>query len=118
MHPERLQHIYFNNVLLLRALSRIGPYLSAYTLDDRDGRTNDLFNNVLKIAKSAGVFDETSLFQGNDAKVSLGCSLTMRKPNYGNIRSSRRSLRIISAMCPGLWTAWDAISVSSGERFR
>lgn len=38
MHPERLQHIYFNNVLLLRALSRIGPYLSTYTLDDQEGR--------------------------------------------------------------------------------
>ena len=29
-HPERLENIYFNAILLLRAVSRIGPYLSAY----------------------------------------------------------------------------------------
>ncbi|KAF8342179.1 uncharacterized protein EI90DRAFT_3150264 [Cantharellus anzutake] len=69
LHPERLQHLYFNNVLLLRAVSRVGPYLSAYSLDDEEKGADELLDNVLNIAKSAGAFDETALFRGNDAKI-------------------------------------------------
>ena len=29
-HPERLQYIYFDTILLLRAVARLGPYLSAF----------------------------------------------------------------------------------------
>lgn len=35
-HPERLQNIYFNTVLLLRALRKVGPYLSAYNICSGD----------------------------------------------------------------------------------
>jgi hypothetical protein len=72
-HPERLQYIYFNTVLLLRAVARIGPYLSAYDIctgnerDEIDSRVQ--LSKVIEIAEKAGRFDETSLFRGEDAKV-------------------------------------------------
>lgn len=64
--------MYFNTVLLLRAVSRIEPFLSAYNLDsEHEPKTNALLTNVLDIAKSVGTFDETALFSGSDAKVSI-----------------------------------------------
>ncbi|KAG6903086.1 hypothetical protein C0995_006273 [Termitomyces sp. Mi166 len=73
-HSERLQYIYFNTVLLLRAVSRLGPYLSAYdycstgTHED-DQVTLDKVNKVVNIARNVGRFDETVLFRGQNANV-------------------------------------------------
>ncbi|KZT26702.1 endoplasmic oxidoreductin [Neolentinus lepideus HHB14362 ss-1] len=73
-HPERLQYIYFNTVLMLRAVSRLGPYLSAYdycssgTHED-DKRTLDVVGRVVGLAREAGRFDESVLFRGEDANV-------------------------------------------------
>lgn len=73
-HPERLQYIYFNTVLLLRAVARLGPYLSAYdycasgTHED-DAITYSRLEKVLEIASVAGKFDETALFKGENANV-------------------------------------------------
>ena len=73
-HPERLQYIYFNTVLLLRAVARLGPYLSAYdycatgTHED-DAMTYDRLEKILEIAGVAGKFDETVLFKGENANV-------------------------------------------------
>ena len=60
----------FRSVLLLRAVSRVGPYLSAYNLDNEDEpTTNALLRGVIDLANNVGAFDETSLFRGEDAKV-------------------------------------------------
>ncbi len=73
-HPERLQYVYFNTVLLLRAVARLGPYLSAYdycasgTHED-DAITYNRLGMVIDIARVAGKFDETSLFKGENANV-------------------------------------------------
>lgn len=73
-HPERLQYIYFNTVLLLRAVARLGPYLSAYdycstgTHED-DAETLAKLQNVIVIAQNVGNFDESILFQGENANV-------------------------------------------------
>ena len=73
-HPERLQYIYFNTVLLLRAVARLGPYLSAYdycasgTHED-DVITYNRLEKVIEIARVAGKFDETALFKGENANV-------------------------------------------------
>jgi hypothetical protein len=75
-HPERLQYIYFNTVLLLRAVARLGPYLSAYdycasgTHEDHQV-TYSRLEKVLEIAKFAGKFDETTLFKGENANVGV-----------------------------------------------
>lgn len=67
-----MQYVYFNTVLLLRAVSRVGPFLSAYNLDsEHEPKTNAILNDVLKIAKSVGAFDEKALFAGSDAKVRI-----------------------------------------------
>ncbi|KAG5648616.1 hypothetical protein DXG03_003227 [Asterophora parasitica] len=73
-HPERLQYMYFNTVLLLRAVSRLGPYLSAYdycstgTHED-DQETLSRISKVVNIAQNVGKFDETVLFRGEDANI-------------------------------------------------
>jgi hypothetical protein len=73
-YPERLQYIYFNTVLLLRAVARIGPYLSAYdycalgTHED-DAETLDKVAKVVSIATNVGKFDETALFRGDNANI-------------------------------------------------
>ncbi|KAF9051138.1 endoplasmic oxidoreductin [Hymenopellis radicata] len=73
-HPERLEYIYFNTVLLLRAVSRLSPYLSAYdycstgTHED-DIETRSKLDNVISIAQHAGRFDEAVLFRGDNANV-------------------------------------------------
>jgi len=72
--PERLQYIYFNTVLLLRAVSRIGPYLSAYDYcasgtHEEHQTTLDTIQRVVDIATQTGKFDETVLFRGANAAV-------------------------------------------------
>ncbi|KDR75235.1 hypothetical protein GALMADRAFT_249218 [Galerina marginata CBS 339.88] len=73
-HPERLQYIYFDTILLLRAVARLGPYLSAFdycstgTHED-DEETLQTLSKVIDIAKHAGSFDETTLFRGENANV-------------------------------------------------
>jgi len=72
-HPERLKFIYFNTVLLLRATARIGPYLTAYDYCTGD-RSDDeavlrIVENIVRISKSVGKFDETVLFRGENANI-------------------------------------------------
>ncbi|KAI0321165.1 endoplasmic oxidoreductin [Amylostereum chailletii] len=73
-HPERLQYIYFNTVLLLRAVARIGPYLSAYDYcssgtHEEHASTVEMLRQVIDIATATGKFDETVLFRGANAPV-------------------------------------------------
>ena len=79
-HPERLEYMYFNAVLLLRAVARIGPYLSAYDYcggegnHETDPHTLDTHNNVISIAQNVGKFDEKALFRGPNAEVRVDSS--------------------------------------------
>ncbi|KAH0827544.1 hypothetical protein J3R83DRAFT_4265 [Lanmaoa asiatica] len=86
-HPERLQYIYFNTVLLLRAVARLAPYLSEYDYCSTSGhsfiphhhphspdledevRTLARLDNVMDIASHVGKFDERVLFRGANANV-------------------------------------------------
>lgn len=73
-HPDRLQQIYFNTVLLLRAISRLGPYLSAYDYcstgtHEEDAHTKTLLGNIINVAHQVGKFDEKLMFAGEDANV-------------------------------------------------
>lgn len=87
-HPERLSNVYFNAVLLTRAIARAAPYLEAYdigtaplgrTLDakEKEQCTQDLeakeaLRNVLGLAAGDGMqkaFDEGDFFAGQDAPV-------------------------------------------------
>ena len=61
-------------MLLLRAVARLGPYLSAYdycasgTHED-DVVTYSRLEKVIEIAGAAGKFDESTLFKGENANV-------------------------------------------------
>lgn len=73
-YPERLQYIYFNVVLLLRAVARIGPYLSAYDYCGDGMHVNDIYTldklkGVISVAQNVGKFDETALFRGENANI-------------------------------------------------
>ncbi|PFH53805.1 hypothetical protein AMATHDRAFT_1031 [Amanita thiersii Skay4041] len=73
-HPERLQYIYFNTVILLRAVARLRPYLSAYDYcssgnHEDDAETWQRLSKVLTIAHDVGRFDETVLFRGDNANI-------------------------------------------------
>ncbi|KAG2078917.1 endoplasmic oxidoreductin [Suillus decipiens] len=84
-HPERLQYIYFNTVLLLRAISRIGPYLRDYDYcsmstsahhdhvlaEDiqEEAKTLATLSKVIDIAEHVGKFDERVLFRGENANI-------------------------------------------------
>lgn len=73
-HPERLQYIYFNTVLVLRAIERLGPYLTNYDYCSTGNHVDDAatqykLQQVVKLAQKAGRFDETVLFRGENADV-------------------------------------------------
>ncbi|KAF8315970.1 hypothetical protein F5887DRAFT_953167 [Amanita rubescens] len=73
-HPERLQYIYFNTVLMLRAVERLRPYLSAYDYcsngnHEDDEVTLEKLSTILNIAHEVGRFDETVLFRGENANI-------------------------------------------------
>jgi ERO1-like protein beta len=74
-HPERLKYIYFNTILMLRAVSRLTPYLEAYDYcatgnHEDDVSTLDHLKKITDISKAAGRFDEGVLFRGENANVS------------------------------------------------
>ena len=67
--------MYFNTVLLMRAVSRLGPYLSAYDYcstgtHEEDAQTKNLLANIINTAHQVGKFDEKLMFAGDDANVS------------------------------------------------
>lgn len=76
-HPDRLQNMYFNLVLMLRAVSRAAPYLESYDIRtgdfDMDRLSLEGVREVVKLAKGdkgrGEMFDETDLFRGEDALV-------------------------------------------------
>ncbi|RDX55119.1 endoplasmic oxidoreductin [Lentinus brumalis] len=73
-YPERLEYIYFDTVLLLRAVARLEPYLSAYDYcatgsHEDDAETIARLAKVIDVARTVGRFDESVLFRGENANV-------------------------------------------------
>jgi hypothetical protein len=82
-NPERLANVYFDTVLLLRAIARAAPYLEAYDIEtaqskndavgiEADKKVREQLRAVLDMARDSGAsaFDEKALFNGYDALVS------------------------------------------------
>ncbi|EPQ29383.1 uncharacterized protein PFL1_03138 [Pseudozyma flocculosa PF-1] len=68
-HPERLQNVYFDYVLLMRALSRLGDSTEGFSLDsgDRitDRQTIEQLDRVIHNARECpSTFDEAQMFSG------------------------------------------------------
>lgn len=86
-HPERLSNVYFNHVLLMRAVARAAPYFRAYDIGvapkgkendctrsqrKTDAATRKAFNEVLALAERTEVatgFSEAAFFRGPDAPI-------------------------------------------------
>jgi ERO1-like protein beta len=67
-HPERIQNIYFNYAILLRAVSKLKNYLPQYTFCSGDHLQNRLTKaKMLKLANTIPsepmIFDEQKMFQ-------------------------------------------------------
>jgi len=74
-HPERLQNVYFNYVLILRALARAAEYKTPFSLEkgqeisESDLETSKKLENLAKRARDCPpTFDEHTLFTGPDAE--------------------------------------------------
>ncbi|KAI9592147.1 hypothetical protein BDF19DRAFT_407447 [Syncephalis fuscata] len=66
-HPERLQNVYFNYVLLLRAVTKMAPFLENYRFGAsdayEDSKIKRLMNQVVQTTMSCpSTFDENTLF--------------------------------------------------------
>lgn len=66
--------MYFNTVLMLRAVARAAPLLRAYDYcstgtHEGDAAAGAAVGRVLDIAARVGAFDETALFRGENANV-------------------------------------------------
>lgn len=75
-HPERLQNVYFDYVLLLRALNKSAQYLASFDIcsgdDEADRRTKEKLKSLARTASSCpSTFDEKSMFSGPGAQVSI-----------------------------------------------
>ncbi|KAF3928303.1 hypothetical protein AA313_de0209206 [Arthrobotrys entomopaga] len=73
-HPDRIQNIYFNYALLLRAVSKLRNNLKSYTFCSGDKRTNELTRKRIAaltdgVASHPPVFDESLMFRDENAPV-------------------------------------------------
>ncbi|KAI9297456.1 endoplasmic oxidoreductin [Neoconidiobolus thromboides FSU 785] len=73
-HPDRLENMYFNYMLLLRAVTKVTKYLENYQYCSLDQEQNssikELLSNIKTHAKNCpATFDENNLFVNKDAKL-------------------------------------------------
>ncbi|KAJ4480148.1 endoplasmic oxidoreductin-1 [Lentinula aciculospora] len=100
-HPERLEYIYFSAVLLLRAISRMTPYLEQYDyfhsipeIDIIEAKQN--LEKVVDVAQHIGKFDESRMFNGLDA-------VSLREDFKANFRNVSRVMDCIECDQCRLW---------------
>ncbi|KAK6330322.1 endoplasmic oxidoreductin-1 [Orbilia blumenaviensis] len=72
--PDRIQNMYFNYAILLRAISKLRKNLPQYTFCAGDKRTNEFTRKKLaaltdSIASHPSVFDESVMFRDENAAV-------------------------------------------------
>lgn len=73
-YPERLQNIYFNYVLLLRAITKLSPYLGTYDFCSGEAAEEVKIRTLVKEMVSTSLacpatFDEKVMFSSPHAKV-------------------------------------------------
>ncbi|RUS12742.1 endoplasmic reticulum Oxidoreductin 1-domain-containing protein, partial [Jimgerdemannia flammicorona] len=84
-HPERLQNVYFDYVLLLRAVTKLAGYLEGYNFCTGDPQEDaDVKNKVDRLidltVTCPSTFDENLMFQGQDAMVRVLSSSGQDRP--------------------------------------
>lgn len=71
--PERVNNVYFNYIVMLRALKKLEPYLKGFTFctnnQTEDALTRQLLDHVLGSAEGCPtLFEEKQLFLGQDSR--------------------------------------------------
>jgi hypothetical protein len=72
-HPDRLENMYFNYVLLLKSVTKMAKFLKGYSYCEADPEENKLIQQVMakviQVSKSCPpTFEEDELFKGEDAQ--------------------------------------------------
>lgn len=72
--PDRLENMYFDYIILLRAVTKVSRYLKNYSYcgsePEQDKLIKRLLGRISKTTRSCpDTFDEKTLFQGDDSKM-------------------------------------------------
>jgi len=107
-HPERLQNVYFDYVLLMRALSKASEYLEKVGLRDSDRITDkesrEQLMGLLEAARSdQASFDEHKLFTLNDDPVHNQEVLTLKEDFRLHYRNISRIMDCVGCDKCRLW---------------
>ncbi|KAI9328911.1 endoplasmic reticulum oxidoreductin 1 [Zopfochytrium polystomum] len=70
--PERVENLYFTYAVLLRAVTKLSPYLKTYSwcagVEGDKGKIKSLVRDIVKVTKSCPpAFDETQLFANSSS---------------------------------------------------
>ncbi|CAB4489449.1 endoplasmic oxidoreductin [Rhizophagus irregularis] len=73
-HPERLQNVYFNYIVLLRAISKAADYLNGYEFctgdKNQDLQVKAMVSELLNVARSCPeTFDEKQMFASPESRL-------------------------------------------------
>lgn len=107
-HPERLQNVYFNYVLLMRALSKAGEYFDKFSLrkDDEiaDKESRDGLKDLLQVARRhRPSFDEHKLFELTDDPVHNRETLALKEDFRLHFRNISRIMNCVGCDKCRLW---------------
>lgn len=107
-HPERLQNVYFDYVLLMRALSKAAEYLEKVGLRESDRITDkeskEELTGLLEAARSnEASFDEHKLFAMNDDPVHNQEVLTLKEDFRLHFRNISRIMDCVGCDKCRLW---------------
>ena len=107
-HPERLQNVYFDYVLLMRALSKLGEYLDKFDLrpgdeiQDHESRTQ-LRELLRRTRESKPSFDEHQLFTLNDDPLHNSETLQLKEDFRLHFRNISRIMDCVGCDKCRLW---------------
>lgn len=70
-HPDRVSNVYFNYALVLRAVTKLGPYLKDYTFCSGDPAQDRITKEKVqaftaRAAKEPAIFDESLMFKNGE----------------------------------------------------
>ena len=107
-HPERLQNVYFDYVLLMRALSKAGEYLDKFDLRAGDEiRDQDTRKQLRELLKFAGAnrpsFDEHQLFTMSNDPVHNMQIMALKEDFRGHFMNISRIMDCVGCDKCRLW---------------
>ena len=107
-HPERLQNVYFNYVLLMRALSKAGEYLEKFSMRKGDEIVDEesrrQLNELLQVARQGRPsFDEHKLFELNDDPLHNYETLALKEDFRLHFRNISRIMDCVGCDKCRLW---------------